>query len=71
MTAYAISAHGTFWGLVGASDEAAACIAAADEWGTEGNTEGLRAAPLTEAGAGEVRAWLDRGAHPPEKPTFL
>lgn len=48
MTDYAIHANGTFWGAFSAEDEATAIQMAADEYGTEGNTDGLTATDLRQ-----------------------
>ena len=45
---FAVFANGTFWGVWEADDAAAACQMAANEVGTEGNTDGLEAFPADE-----------------------
>lgn len=46
---FAVFANGAFWGAFPGADEAAAIQAAADEHGTDGNTEGMTATPLRAA----------------------
>lgn len=48
MTDYAIHANGTFWGAFTADDEATAIQMAADEHGTDGNTDGMAATDLRQ-----------------------
>jgi len=48
MTAFAIFANGTYWGVWSGEDAAAAIQAAADDVGTDGNTDGLIATAITE-----------------------
>ena len=48
---YAVFANGTFWGIWTAETAEAACQQAADDVGTDGNTEGLCAACWTAADA--------------------
>lgn len=43
MHSFSIFANGTFWGVFRASDAATAIQAAADEHGTDGNTDGMTA----------------------------
>lgn len=68
MTKFAIFANGTYWGIVDADTSLAACQSAADEWGTEGNTDGLRAFEVTDDEAAAVDAWADDGADAAEIP---
>ncbi len=48
---YAVFANGTFWGIWTAETAEAACQQAADEVGTDGNTEGLTASLVSETPA--------------------
>ena len=48
MTHFAVFANGTFWGAFEGADEAEATQAAANEHGTDGNTEGMIAKPLAD-----------------------
>ena len=59
---YAVFANGTFWGIWAAESKEEACQKAADEVGTEGNTEGLRSFPVTADQIAEVEAWHEAGA---------
>ena len=55
MTNFAVFANGTFWGSFAADTEAEAIQMAADEHGTDGNTEGMTAKAIASYVA-EVRA---------------
>jgi len=47
-TDFAVFANGTFWGVWVAEDAATACQMAANEFGTDGNTDGLDAIDADE-----------------------
>ena len=48
MIEYAVFANGTFWGIFKAKTAEEAEQAAADEHGTDGNTDGLFAKPVVD-----------------------
>lgn len=48
MENFAVFAHDAYFGTWAADTAGAACQAAADEVGTEGNTDGMTAIPVSE-----------------------
>lgn len=62
MTTFAVFANGTFWGSWSAGTEADACQMAADEVGTDGNTDGLEAFAVTDEQSAALCAWAEAGA---------
>lgn len=68
---YAIFANGQFWDFWHAETEANACLSAALDVGSEGDTEGMRAFPVTDAEADEVDAWVQSGADAAEIPSCV
>jgi hypothetical protein len=54
MTTFAVFANGTFWGAFEAETAEAAIQMAADEHGTDGNTDGMTAKPLAECDEREL-----------------
>lgn len=59
MTKFAVFANGIFWGVWAATNERAAITAAVDAVGTEDNTDGMTAEPLTSLSA-ELRREFDQ-----------
>ncbi|QFQ87295.1 hypothetical protein F8A10_07580 [Paracoccus kondratievae] len=53
-TEFAVFANGTFWGIWAAETKEAAIQRAADDVGTEGNTDGLIAKPASECDPSEM-----------------
>lgn len=62
MTTFAIFANDAFWGIFSAETADEAIQAAADEFGTDGNTDGMTATEVTEDQATAVEAWWENGA---------
>ena len=61
LTRFAVHANGTFWGIFGGADAEAAMQVAADEYGTEGNADGMTAETLAETMRRIDRDYRDNG----------
>lgn len=68
MTIFATFANGTFWGNIEVTDGANPVEAAAAEWGTAGDTDGITAYEVTVEMAEAVQDWWAAGANAAECP---